>query len=97
MAIVVELPHAQELRLQQEARKYGITADELIRRTLVERFPVEADETARALALIDQWILEAPTDPKGQQEAEEDLREFQAAINQTRRIAGARILYPDSP
>ena len=96
MAIVIDLPPVQELRLNQEAKRNGISAVELIQRTLAERYPVESDEDANALALIDQWIAEAPTDPQAQKEAEEDLLEFQRAINQTRQAAGARILYPDA-
>jgi len=95
MSIVIDLPPAQETRLRQEAHKAGITASELILRTLAERFPVLPDEDARALALIEQWISEAPVDPQRQKEAEEDLLEFQRSINQTRRAAGARLLYPD--
>ena len=96
MSIVIDLPPAQELRVNQEAQRNGISAVELIQRTLAERFPVASDEDASALALIEQWISEAPTDPRMQKEAEEDLLEFQRSINQTRQSAGARILYPDA-
>ena len=94
MSWVIDLPPAQEIQINREAQKEGISADELIQRTLAERFPIEANEDSKALALIEQWISEAPTDPEQQQKAEDDLLEFQQAINQTRRQAGARILYP---
>ena len=95
MSLVINLPPAQEMRLHQEAQKEGISASELVQRTLAERFPLFSEEDAKALALIEQWIAEAPADPQQKQEADADLREFQRAINQTRQEAGARIIYPD--
>ena len=47
-----------------------------------------------ALALIEEWLSQAPTDPDEIRAAEEDLQAFQKALNQTRKEAGARILYP---
>ena len=94
MSLVIDLPPTQVIRINREAQKKGISASELIQRTLDEHFPIEADEDSKALALIEQWISEAPADPQQQQEAEADLLEFQRAINQTRRQAEARILYP---
>jgi hypothetical protein len=94
MPIVIDLPPAQETRVREEAQKEGITPGELIQRTLAERFPVDAGDTA-ALDLIERWISEAPTDPVQQQNAEEDLLEFQRAINETRRNAAASPVYPD--
>jgi predicted transcriptional regulator len=94
MSLVIHLPPAQETRLEEEARKNGISVSELVQQALAERFPVLREEDAQALALIEQWIAEAPTDPEEVREAERDLREFQQAVNQTRRSAGARIIYP---
>ena len=61
---------------------------------VAEKFPVTLDENAQALGLIEQWIAEAPTDPDQVKAAEEDLRSFQRSLNQTRREAGARLVYP---
>ena len=94
MSLVVNLPPLQEKRIHREAQKAGVSADELIQRTLAEHFPDEINEDAKALALIEQWISEAPVDSQQQQEAEDDLIEFQRAINQTRQQAGSRILHP---
>ncbi len=46
------------------------------------------------LALIEEWLAGAPTDPAAIAEAEADLHEVQQALNATRESAGARILYP---
>ena len=96
MPMTIYLLPSQETQINQEAQKEGITAGELIQRTLTERFPVMSDEDMQALALVEQWISEAPTDPQQQREAEADLQEFQTSINQTRHEAGARLLYPDT-
>jgi len=96
MSLTIEHLPDQKNRINEEAQKAGITANELIQRTLAERFPIMSDEDMQALALVEQWISEAPADPKQQSEAEADLREFQNSIDQTRREAGARLLYPDS-
>jgi len=96
MSLTIELLPAQETRINQEAQKAGITPGELIQRTLAAHFPVLSEEDTQALALIEQWISEAPTDAQQQTEAEEDLREFQRSINQTRLEAGARLHYPDA-
>ena len=94
MSFVIDLPLAQEARLQEEARRAGVTVNELVSRSVAEKFPVALDESAQALQLIERWIAEAPTDPERLKEAEEDLRGFQRAINETRRESGARLLYP---
>ena len=93
MSLTIELLPSQETQINEEAQRAGITASELIQRALAERFPVLSDEDMQALALIEEWISEAPTDPEQQSEAEADLREFQNSINQTRREAGACLPY----
>ena len=94
MSLTIDLPQPVEARLEQEAQKEGVTINELVYRTITEKFPALLDENAEALRLIEQWIAEAPTDHEQVKAAEEDLREFQLAINQTRKEAGARLVYP---
>lgn len=93
MTLILDLPPPIEARLQEEARKEGVSMNELVYRTIAEKFPVLRDEDTQALRLIEQWIAEAPSDPEQVKEAEDDLREFQRAINQTRKEAGARLVY----
>ena len=94
MGLVINLPPAQEMRLQKEAQKEGVTVDELVRRAVDEKFPALPDEDVLALELIERWIAEAPADPEQAREAEEDLRTFQRSLNGTRAEAGARLPYP---
>lgn len=56
----------------------------------------EAQAQDPALALIEQWLSQAPIEAVSIEEAEEDLREIQHALNSSREQAGARILYPSS-
>lgn len=95
MSIVIDLPNSQEARLRTEAARVGISVSELVTRTIAERFPTPTEDDAQALALIEQWLSQVPTEPDQIRAAEEDLLEFQRAINATRREAGARIIYPD--
>ncbi len=46
------------------------------------------------LALIEEWLAQAPTEDTAIEEAEADLRKVQQALNATRESAGARMLYP---
>ena len=89
------LPRRCKLADAYEARKRGISSGGLSERTLADHVPAVPDEDSDALAMIERWISEAPTDPQMREEAEDVLREFQRSINQTRRDAGSRILYPD--
>ena len=81
-----------------------IAAPEFVRRFQAGEIPGDArvvvtypEEKDPALALVERWISEAPTNPDEIAEAEAELLEFQQAMNATRRAAGARILYPDVP
>ena len=94
MSLVIELPTAQEAQLREEARRAGVTVSEWIARALAERFAPNPEEDAKALALVQSWLAEAPTDPTARRAAEADLRDFQRAANRTRRAVGARLPYP---
>ena len=81
-----------------------IAAPEFVRRFQAGEIPDDArvtvtfqEEENPALALVERWLAEAPTDAEGIEEAEGDLLEFQQALNETWRAAGARIMYPDVP
>ena len=67
---------------------------ELIVQAVNKQFPPLDDETVRSIALMKQWMSEAPTTPEAIAEAEADLLEFKKAINETRRMAGARLIFP---
>ena len=80
-----------------------IAAPEFVRRFQAGEIPGDARVTVtyrerendEALAMIERRLAQAPTEADEIEAAEADLREFQQAMNATRRAAGARILYPD--
>ncbi len=79
-----------------------IAAPEFVRRFQAGEIPGDArvgvtyqEEENPALVLVERWLAEAPTDAASIEEAEDELCELQLALNETRRAAGARILYPD--
>ena len=57
---------------------------------------VLADPTlAGAIALVDSWLAQAPTDPEAIREAEEDMLELKRALNLPRKETGARLHFPE--
>jgi hypothetical protein len=69
-----------------------------VKRIIKEHLPSapSKEETDPFLAMLKARLAQAPTDPEKVQEAEEDLAEFMRNMNQTRRKAGERILYPEA-
>jgi uncharacterized protein (UPF0210 family) len=95
MTVTLKIPRALESRLEEQAGKEGITVPDLVQRTLQEKFPLLSDEDQQAISIVEQWISAAPTSPGAKQEAEDDLKTFQQSLNQTRKEAGARLVYPE--
>ena len=57
--------------------------------------PLPDPLNAASIALLKSWIAQAPTDPEGIREAEEDLREFKRNLNLPRKETGARLHFPE--
>jgi hypothetical protein len=64
MSLVIDLPAAQETRLQERRIEQASPSTSLVYQAIAEKFPVEMDENAQALRLIEQWIAEAPYGPR---------------------------------
>ncbi len=59
-----------------------------------EPLPINDDDPT--IALLKSWLEEDATDdPEELRAAEEELREFKRNMNQPRKEAGARLLYPE--
>lgn len=57
----------------------------------------EAQQETATMALMRSWLEEDATDdPEELRAAEEELREFKRNMNQPRKEAGARLLYPEA-
>src|SRR5579863_1920701 len=59
-------------------------------------FEAKPQHETATMALMKVWLEEDATDdPEEIRQAEEELREFKRNMNQPRKEAGARLLYPD--
>ena len=99
MSIVLDLTPTEEASLSTLAIRGGIAPEEMAAKLVRQALEQQRDEAKIApidptLALIEEWLSEAPTEPEEIREAEEDFRESQKALNATRKEAGARILFP---
>ena len=62
--------------------------------TVFERTSITDDDPT--IALLQSWLEEDATDdPEELRAADEELREFKRNMNQPRKEAGARLLYPE--
>ena len=97
-----------QLDIHQVSKIYRGTIDEVfshrneiptgatVELKVLEEKPETQQETA-TMALMRSWIEEDATeDPAEIRAAEEDLREFKHNMNQPRKEAGARLLYPEA-
>jgi hypothetical protein len=58
--------------------------------------PLPDPENAASIALLKAWLEEDATeDPQELRQAEAELEEFKRNMNQPRKAAGARLLYPE--
>ena len=62
----------------------------------VKVFPQLSDAQDPTIALLESWLAEAPTDPDGIREAEQDLADFKCNMNRPRKETGARLIYPET-
>jgi len=97
MSLLIELDPEVEARLQQEAAQQGVEPAEFARR-LIEHglLPVPLTEKQRAaMELLRSWSQEDATDdPEAIRAAEEEWEALKQALNENRRLAGERLLFP---
>jgi hypothetical protein len=53
------------------------------------------EKNATSIALLESWLADAPKTPEEKEEAERGFKEFKRNMNEPRKIAGARLLYPE--
>ena len=97
MSMIIDFSPQEESLLALAARQAGVAPTEYVKRIIKEHLPStpSKEETDPFLAMLKARLAQASTDPEEVQEAEEDLAEFMRNMNQTRREAGERILYPE--
>lgn len=103
------MTHTETLKMEGTPQQIAAALGQLSREKRYRLVEVEESEetaeqeaalpdpaNAASIALLKSWIAQAPTDPEAIRAAEEDLREFQRNMNQPRKEAGARLLYPEA-
>jgi hypothetical protein len=97
MSMIFDFSPQEEATLATVAQQAGIAPAEYVRKVVKEHLPASTvdSETDPFLARLEARLAQAPTDPEKIREAEEDLAEFMRNMNQTRRDAGERLLYPE--
>ncbi len=94
MTLQIELTDDTEKLLKREAERQGIGPEELAKSLIEKSFVVGPPDTA-TLELLAKWDeRDATDDPAEIERRNRDFEEFKNAINETRRAAGARIIYP---
>ena len=107
MTLTIELTPEQESRLLAAALEQHLEPQELIQQW-VEHLPslptvnrgvihsVDPENDA-SIALLQSWLAEDATDDAEEiQKAEDDLQEFKRNMNAPRKIAGARLHFPEA-
>lgn len=110
MTLVLDLPRPVEDRIEQEARKAGVSPAELVAEVVKNTFTASTTAATPAfdpeeqkrlnaptIALLESWLAEGekPRTEEELAEAEEDLKTLMRNLNATRREAGERLLFPD--
>ena len=106
MTLTIEFTPEQEARLLAAAHEQQLEPEEFIQQW-VEHLPLlpvanptvihSVDpENDASIALLQSWLAEDATDdPDEIREAEEDLEKFKRNMNAPRKIAGARLHFPE--
>ncbi len=103
MTYVIDLPLPVQARIEEEARKAGVSAAELLADVVRRNFGMTVDSeeqkqlNAPSIALLNSWLAEAekPRTAAETEEAEEDMKELMRSLNASRRLTGERLHFPD--
>lgn len=87
---------AETLGKLSNTKRYRLVEVDESRAAAEPKVPLPDPRNAASIALLESWIAEAPATPESVRAAEEELQEFQRNLNQLRKEAGARPLYPDA-
>jgi hypothetical protein len=99
MSMIIELSPEQQARVQEAAAKEGLRPDQWAIRKMLSDLP-EAPKLSTngdpTLELFARWAAEDATDdPAEIRKAEAELQELKDALNESRRLVGARLLFPE--
>ncbi len=99
--IALDLTPTEEARIFQVAHQTGLDPAEYVKKLVKEHLPPAEptapaidEKKAAAIALLESWLAEAPTDPEEIRQAEADRNEFLQNLNRNRIESGERPLFP---
>ncbi len=100
--ITLDLTTTEEAQISTVARQTGLAPADYVKKLVKENLPpVQPAENpagdtsnAAAIALLESWIAEAPTDPEEIRYAEAERNEFLSNLNKNRIESGERSLFP---
>jgi hypothetical protein len=100
--ITLDLTPTEEAQIDAIARQIGLPPAEYVRKLVQENLPpvqptaaLTTDAgNAAAIALLESWVAEAPTDPEEIRQAEAERSGFLNALNKNRIESGERSLFP---
>ncbi len=101
--IALDLTPTEEAQIDTIARQIGLAPADYVKKLVQENLPpvpVEPEaprispKNAAAIALLQSWIAEAPTDPKEIRQADAELEELMQNLNRNRIESGERPLFP---
>lgn len=99
MSMTIELNPEQEARVREAAAREGLPTTEWAARKLLADLPEGLRPSPGGdptLELFAKWAAEDATDdPEEIRKAEAQLQELKEALNDSRRLVGARLLFPE--
>ena|SRR3569833_174043 len=101
MNLNVDMTPQEEARFKAFARQRGTNPSALAKQLLTDALPPALttepaidDENTAAVAMLEGFLADSPTDPEAQAQAEADFAEFTKNLNENRVAAGERPLFP---
>ena len=99
--IALDLTPTEEAQISTVARQTGLDPAEYVKKLVKEHLPpaeptapVIDEKKAAAIALLESWLAEAPTDPEEIRQAQADRNEFLQNLNRNRIESGESPLFP---
>jgi len=102
MTLTIDLTPQMEAWLNTEAQQNGLPLNDFVRRVIEERVPTAAkpetppqltEKNKAVIALMDEWLAKAPSDPEEIQQAEDEINELMENLNRNRIEAGESPLF----
>jgi hypothetical protein len=96
MSLVIDTPQIIEGTWEEVTTQRGnVLSGHRVRVTVLPDEEKPEEKNAASIALLRSWLDDAPKTLEEKEEAERGFAEFKRNMNEPRKIAGARLLYPE--